>query len=251
MRFTILFLTALLVGCGGGGNDGPPPPPPNDSAGGIWQGTRPSGTEIVVFVSETGEFRMLDPFGNVGHGTLTVSNQTEINIQYEIFAPFGGTIFDGSESSSCTATGTIDERIVLPITTACVSSLGTNFGGDIELTYQDVYARNSSLAEIAGSYDNQGEVWTIDGAGLVFEQNSQTGCVLDGQVSIIDASWNLYDATFTTNSCAGSFAPLNGARWNGLVALAMDDTGRDVLIGAFDTSHDFGVAGLIVALPEL
>ena len=58
------LLLGMVAGCSGS-SPAPPvqppvlPPPPvvNDSPGGVWSGTRPNGTDIIVLVSEDGGIR--------------------------------------------------------------------------------------------------------------------------------------------------------------------------------------------------
>lgn len=72
---------------------------------------------------------------------------------------------------------------------------------------------------------------TVDTSGAVFEQSTTTGCVLNGQISIIDSNWNLYAITLDGANCQGIFESLNGATFTGLASL-VDDMGTDILVAA-------------------
>jgi hypothetical protein len=253
MKRLLIVLACALSACGGdsfNSMDDYELPEPNLSPGGVWAGTRANGTEIVVLVTETGEFRMLDPFGNVGFGQVTVSNIDEISVTYNIAPPFQGTIFDGSTGASCTAEGLFEERVSMDFETACTSTTGTSFGGPVSLALSDISPRMSSLAVISGSYDDGGDVLTIDSAGEIFEQSTTTGCVINGEVGIVEPNWNLYAATLTTDNCEDEFTSLNGRTWEGVVTL-VDDQGVDIVFGGFHTDVDGTDVGLLIALPRL
>ncbi len=88
------------------------------------------------------------------------------------------------------------------------------------------YDRGSDLATIEAVYttfDIFGDTssFVIDAAGVIIGQ-SVAGCVLNGQVTIIDAAFNAYDVTLDVASCGG----LDGM-YDGLGAsqdeVAMDD----------------------------
>ena len=135
MRRIGLMSVLVLTACGGGsGGSGPaagiqPPPPTlvNASPGGIWTGTRPNGTSIIVLISEAGEMRILDEFGNQGFGTVQVTNQTDVTSSYQIAPPFGDSIIDGSSSATCNLSGSIQERVSIDYTIECTTSLGGTF----------------------------------------------------------------------------------------------------------------------------
>ena len=227
----LIFLGGCASSCSSGGSSPPPPPPPNAEPGGIWFGLRPNGTEFVAFISEEGHIRTLDPFGNQGFGTVTVTNQTDISAAYKLVPEFGGTIIDGSDFADCTFAGTLQERQSMTYVVDCVTSLGGQLGGpDIVVTYDPAYEMDSSIARIAGTFQNQqGDIVTIDVSGAIFVQSSLTGCVVNGQVSLIDTDWNMYGVSATTELCEGNAAPLNGASWSGLAVIAVID-GMDIVV---------------------
>ena len=94
-------------------------------------------------------------------------------------------------------------------------------------TFDNSYDRGSDLTTIAAvytSFDIFGDMssFAIDNTGAIFG-NSSAGCVLNGQVTIIDAAFNAYDVTLDVANCAG----LNGM-YDGLGIsqddIVMDDT---------------------------
>jgi len=52
--------------------------------------------------------------------------------------------------------------------------------------------------------------------GGLFSQDSVSGCVLNGTVSVINASYNAYKIQFDYASCTGQAAALNGIQFSGL-----------------------------------
>jgi len=255
-RYSVLiWLAACNSGDDGAGGSVPPPlspPPPAtmQSPGGIWTGTRPNGTDIIVLISETSEMRIVDAFGNQGFGQVVVSNQTDIASDYLLAPPFGGSLIDGSDSGSCMLNGIVQERQSIDYEVECMTALGGVFGGTILLTYDPVYDMDSSLARVAGMYDMQGDVLTVDVNGALFVQNSQTGCVANGQVALLDIEWNLYDVSMTTENCQGSSAPLNGANWEGLATILIAPGAEAVLVG-LTAGVDGLPVSLILALPPI
>jgi len=257
IRYLVL---GMLAGCSGSSPAPPvqppvPPPPPvmNDSPGGVWSGTRPNGTGIIVLVSEDGDIRIIDAFGNQGFGQLDVTNQTDIAASYALAPPFGGSIVDGSDSGACDLTGTLAERLSMTYDVACTTSLGGAFGGTISLTYDPVYEMDSSIARIAGNWDMQGDVLTIDVNGALFMQSSQTGCVWNGQVTLLDTDWNLYAMSATAESCQGPSAPLSGTTWDGLVTilLAPGEPQLEALVGGLTADVDGLPASNVLGLPRI
>ena len=74
----------------------------------------------------------------------------------------------------------------------------------------------SSLATVAGNYDDFGQVVTVGNDGAIFQQDANTGCTMNGQVSIINASYNVYRLSFSYANCQGAYAPVNGSTFSGL-----------------------------------
>lgn len=239
-RFTIVFLgLAMFLGaCGGGGYGGggdggygDAPPVTNQAIGGAWVGTDGNGLEILGLSTETGRMHWLAPAtGEQGFGTGTVSG-SNVTINYTYVAPFGYTLADGSTFATCTATGTIQQRQSLAVTISCSTGNGGSFNNSATLAYDSLYDRDSSLATIAGNYDDFGNVLNVSSSGVIFEQIPATGCVVNGQVSIIDSRYNSYDVSITYSSCAGANAILNGATFTGLGILDNTVSPEQAIVG--------------------
>ena len=107
--------------------------------------------------------------------------------------------------------------------------------------------RNSSLATIAGNYDDgAGNVLNIAADGTVFEQDAGTSCVTNGQVSIYNSAFNLYSIVFDLGNCMGQDATLNGSTFRGWATLDNTVAPEQLLIAA-----DGDVGGNIVSIVEL
>jgi len=245
----LIVAMAGLSACGGGGGSSaapppPPPPPPVDQAiGGAWVGTDSSGLEIFALSTESGRVHWVIPStGEQGFGTGSV-NGSAVTINYTYVAPLGFTLADGSTSATCSATGTIQERQSIAVTTNCTTSLGGSFSTSASLNYDPLYDRDSSLSVIAGNYDDFGLVINISASGVVFEQDPSTGCVVNGQVNVIDSQFNAYDVSITYSNCVGNFAILNGATFTGLAILDNTTTPEQLTVGMTGA-----VGGVIVSV---
>lgn len=243
----MLFLASSITACGGGGGGGSgdsaaPPPAADEAIGGIWVGTDSSGTEIVALSTESGRVHWVSAeTGEQGFGTGSVDGSA-VTFNYTYVAPLGASLSDGSSSANCVATGTIQERQSLTVTTNCTTDSGGSFSNSASMAYDSLYDRDSSLAIIAGNYDDAGLTFNIAGNGVIFEQDPDTACVLNGQVTIIDPQFNAYDMSVTLSSCQGEFSILNGAAFTGLATLDNTITPEVIVIAQTGT-----VEGIIVS----
>jgi hypothetical protein len=235
---TILFLLTIAA-CGGGGGGGPIlggsdasiTPFPDQAFGGIWTGTDSNGLEILALTTETGRLHWVaQDTGEQGYGTGSVS-ALSATIDYTYVAPLGFTLADGSASASCRGGGTVEERVSLYVDAICTTASGSTFNNTATLAYDALYDRDSSLALIAGNYDDFGLVVNVSGDGVVFEQDPNTGCVVNGQISVIDAEFNAYDVSITYSNCLGNTAILNGATFTGLGTLDNSAAPETAVVG--------------------
>ena len=203
--------------------------------------------DIDCAVAETLEFFcVLTNTGNavatVG-GTVQVMNNTEVSGSGTLYAVPGSTLADGSTFASVTiSAGTVSTANTLDVTVEAAGTTST-----ITTTYDTIiYERASDFATIAAAYqtfDIFGEAssFVIDAAGVISGQSAN--CVLAGQVTIINAAFNVYDVSVDvtdTAACAVGTGTYNGL---GLSAddMVMDDA---FIFGAFTT--DMAIAGQAV-----
>src|SRR5262252_2726090 len=207
---SIAFLVAVgLSACGGGGGgsgDPPPPPPPtNQSAGGIWttQYTVTSGAnngdliDAKAIVDEQGDFYFFALNNNTGCSSLGFGQASVSGSAVTATSDWGLVVWttvngvtpncvepDGSTYGTGSITGTVAQRATLTLTDTDTTANGTMFSPTTTTwTYNSLYSQPSSLATIAGNYTDGSATLSIDGNGVIFEQDSN-GCVLNGQVSI-------------------------------------------------------------------
>jgi hypothetical protein len=233
-----------LAACGGGSSSGggtpPPPPATTQSVGGIWtsQYTVTSGANtgdvinVQGIASETGQYFAYSKntsngcaglaFGQLSVNGSNVSGSEDAAIVRYSTAVGGATSCvypDGSTSATGTITGTVSQRASLMLTATGTTSLGGALPAEATtFAFSSLYLNASSLATIAGNYSDGGPIMTVDANGAIFEQDPN-GCVLSGQVSIINSSYNAYGIQLTFANCTGTSASLNGVVASGLVTL--------------------------------
>ena len=221
-----------------------------EDVGGIWTGSDDTGLEIYAISRDAGGMRWVIPAtGEQGFGFASAVG-TSLEIYYTYVAPLGSSLSDGATSANCTATGTIAERDHIDVRTWCDTTANSRFENSALLTYSALYDRDSSLATIAGNYDDQGLVLNVNGAGEIFEQNPESGCIMSGQVSIIDSRYNAYDIWITYSDCVGDAAALNGTRFSGLGTLD-DSVNPEQLFVALVGDVDGLTYSVVYVLPKL
>ena len=239
----MLPVIAAVSACGGGSSssDPPPTPPTNQSVGGIWttQYTVTSGPntgdtiKAAAIVTESGQFyysarNQNNGCADIGFGQASVTgnsisgNLNGASVQYTTIAGVNTacTYPDGSTSAPGTISGTVSQRSSMTLTLTATTSMGTALGSDTETwTFSNIYDESSSLATVAGNYTDGSDTLSINSNGAIFEQDPTTGCVLNGQISVIDAQYNAYSVSVTFASCTGNAAAANGLTMTGLATL--------------------------------
>jgi hypothetical protein len=223
----------FVVSCGGGGGGGGGLSASNASPGGIWRGTDSiSGLQVVGLVTEDGEFHFIrsDKVQYVGTAS-TFGNSISAN--GEGFVPFGSAFPDGSVHGTGTASGTIQARTSTNLNTQFKTDAGTVSSGTLSLTFDALYNRPSSLGTISGTFTDTstGVAVTVDSTGAVFAQNPSTGCILNGTVSVLNASYDAYRVQYSFANCQGQAAVLNGVQFSGLATLDNTTTPERAIVG--------------------
>ena len=184
--------------------------------------------QVGCIVAETMEFvcvtrNAADEFIASAQGTVQIANLNQVTGSGTLYAAPGFTLNDGSTFAALTiSAGTVSEGNTLDFT---VDAAGTT--STVSTFFDAIYNRGSDLATVAAVYttfDIFGDMssFTIEANGVI-TGNSVAGCVLNGQVTIIDAAFNAYDVALDVANCAG----LNGM-YDGLGLsdddIVMDDT---------------------------
>lgn len=252
-KISITLSVLILSACGGGGDSSPPSVPPpvaNQSPGGIWLGVDSIGQDIVALVTETGRFHFIADLSSQGAGVLSVSNGNDVDGNFDLVTESGFVFADGTTLANCALSGTVNERQTLTVTVNCTTTAGLQTQTTVALAYEPLYDRNSSLATIAGMFDDgAGGIVTIIAAdGTIFEQDPVSGCVTNGQVRIINSNFNAYDIETGFSNCTGQAAILNGATFVGIGVL--DNTVNPELLVIGLTGVVSGVLISIVAIQQ-
>jgi len=228
----------LLSGCGGGSGStlggGDPNNPTSVSPGGIWRGTESiSGLQVTGLVDESGNFHFLRGDG-VQYVGIAAVNGTSLSANLEGIVPLGFAFPDGSAHGTGSITGTLQARKTITATTQFKTDLGSaSQAGTLNLTFDALYNRASSLTTLSGNFATSAGnvVVTVGSNGSLFSQDPNTGCVLNGSASIINAIYNVYKVTFDYASCAGQTAPLNGVQFSGVAMLDNTVVPERILLG--------------------
>jgi hypothetical protein len=189
--------------------------------------------KAVAVVSESGELYFAarnqnNGCADVGFGQASVTGDAisgNINIASVQYTTMPGvttscTYSDGSTSGTGAISGTLTQRSSMTVTTTGTTSMGTALGSDTETwTFSSSYDTASSLATVAANYTDGSDTLSINGNGVMFEQDPATGCVLNGTISIINAQYNAYSVSFVLSNCTGTAAAANGVTFTGLATL--------------------------------
>ena len=240
-KILLLLLMVVVSSCGGSnGSAGPNQAPvANVSPGGIWSGPDSSGRDIIALITEAGRFHFINEDLSQGSGVLSVTNGNQISGNFQLVTQLGFTFVDGTTSANCTFTGSVVERQTITASVNCTTTAGLQTQVTATLAYEALYDRDSSLAMVSGNYQAVQEVLNVAGDGTMFSQNAGTGCVVNGQIAIINAAYNAYDVSFTYSNCDGQEAILNGSTFTGLALL--DNTALPEEIGIAVTGDVAGV----------
>jgi hypothetical protein len=240
----VMCSCGLLAGCFGDGG-GAPLAPTNESPGGIWNGTdSQTGRAVLGLVTESGQFHFIREDGTQYVGNVTTKG-TSGSGTFDGYAPFGTTFLDGSTHGAGTVAGTIQQRSSFAATTQFTTDKGASYPDSMSMTFDPLYNQPSSLATIAGNYTEAGTgtVFSVDGAGMIFAQEGAAiGCVINGRVSIIDATYNAYAISLSYASCVGQYAVLNGLTLTGLATLDNKALQERAIIGLHGSSGATKVA---------
>jgi hypothetical protein len=254
-----LSCTIALAGCGGGGGEAAPsattppssggsqvPAPTRNAVGGIWEGTIPGlGVSVIGLVAENGEFHFIQSDEVQYFGTVSASGST-VSGSYVGVTPVGFAFLDGSLTGTGTLAGSVLGQGTMSLQSAFRTALGSQNATNFTLAYDRLYERASALGTIAGNYRDPGTsaVVNVNAAGVVFSQDATTGCVINGQISIIDGRFNAYRVEYTFSGCRGSESVLNGTTARGLAALDNTVSPESAIIGVVNAAARYSYTGV-------
>lgn len=236
IKWTVVTsLLLVLAGCGGGSSGGSPMTGQGGSPGGIWTGTDSgTGLAVTVLITEAGQAQVIRADGAQYFGNLTVSNTNAISAQLYGIAPYGETFPDGSVHGTGNVSGTLAPRSSAQVSASFTTDKGESTTSSVSLVFQPLYNGTPDVTNFAGTWTDtaNGVAVSITSSGAIFAQDPNTGCVINGQVNVVQANYNLWAAEIDYANCQGSAAALNGLQFAGFVEL----NGNQILAGLQDKS---------------
>ena len=195
--------------------------------------------EFICIISDTNTGALLGG----ANGTFSV-NGDQVTGAGNLYAAPGETLADGSMIAPLTlSAGTVVEDASLDLT---VTSSG--LGIAVTSLFDDTYNRAADLATVTAVYsmfDIFGDMssFAIDAAGDISGQ-SMAGCVLSGQVSVIDAAANVYGVNLVVTD-VGTCGALVGT-YDGFGSSQDEATMDDSFIFAVFVDGQLMIAGLAI-----
>jgi hypothetical protein len=229
-------------------------------AAGIWLGTdATSGQTVEGFIAESGEAHFFRADGVQYVGTATVSGSA-LSMTLQGFVQFGTQFPDGSTTGAGTFSGTLASGATLAGVFQFTTTGGTSGASTWSLSFDSSYDMAGSLGAVSGNYSELtgvlstgldpllGTSLTIAPGGQVFAQGSPTGCVLNGMITNATPGRNLYQVSYTLQSCTGTYAPLNGVSFTGFATLNTSAAFSELLVVAAGSSPSGEGFGILLAL---
>jgi hypothetical protein len=230
---------------------------------GIWTGTDAvSGLDLVGIVNTEGQnnpvgqavFVRAD--GQQYTGAVTAL-QNNISGSLESYAQFGTGFPDGSTFGVGSLGGTVTTEGSLDGTFSLTTLNNTTTTTTWSLVYDKIYTNPSSLSAIAGTYTDAstndpsyGATVTISGGGAISVTTPPaSGCILSGNVSINDATYNIYTINLSYASCRSGTpqAVLNGIHFTG-VGIVQSVSPNTVLVAVTGRTGALVNYGLVMSL---
>lgn len=240
-------LAALAIaGCNGSIDGGMSNPmPTNASATGIWGGTDSvTGMNVAGYIDSAGEAVFIRSDGVQFAGATQVSGDTLV-AAVVAYTNFGSTFHDGSTYGLGTLNGTVASGSTLTLALSFTTNAGTAETGSWSLTFSTLTNSGSSLNTISANYTDtaSGSVISISGNGVMSGQNPANSCVVNGTISIINSSYDIYQVSLTYQNCTGSYAVLNGLQLTGLAVFNPNTspTQMTISVAGASPSGKFGI----------
>jgi hypothetical protein len=269
VRSSVGLIGAVLglasAGCGGGSSSSS-----GGSPSGVWMGEdSTNGLNIVGLVDATGagDFIRADGAQFIGQAAQSGSN-TSFALQgvTEFGSAFGS---GGPTYGSGTFTAAVDSGeggSSMAGTLSFTPNGGSAASWQWTMDFDVIYSAASSLALISGNYTDpttvvadgvdplQGASISITTAGVISGQNPNNSCVINGSVSVVNAAADIYQVSYTLQSCVdtstGTYSALNGVSFTGLTY--RDPTYNPVLVmfgvtGEDVAGHRYGIVSQLSA----
>jgi hypothetical protein len=216
----VLSATLLFSSCNSSGLGGDSSSTTDQSATGVWSGTDSvSGFTVSALINSAGEATFVRSDGIQFTGSAQVSGST-LAVTVDGYSDFPNSFSDGSTYGIGTLDGAVTSGSSITATLTFNTNGGTAISGSWSLNYLSQSNTASSPAAISGNYTDTSTnaVLSITSSGVMTSQGP-SNCVLNGSVSTGDTSHNIYEVSYTYESCSGSYAGLNGVQFTGLASL--------------------------------
>ncbi len=238
----VALLALALAGCGGsdlssdgGSSSGSSS---NQSAAGIWSGTdSSSGLSLTAIIDSAGAADFIRSDGLQYVGSVQVDGST-LAATLDGYTQFGTQFSDGSIAGVGTLNATVSSGDSISGTLDFTTSDNSASSSTWTLSFDAIYNNGSALSAISGNYTDgstndpsNGATFSISGTGAITAQNASDGCVLNGQVTVQNASYDAYQVAYTLASCSGSYAVLNGIAFTGLAVLNSGVSPPQIVMG--------------------
>jgi hypothetical protein len=243
------FTAFTIAGCNGTAYGGMSPMPTTASATGIWGGTDSmTGLSVAGYIDSAGEAVFIRADGVQFVGATQVSGNTVV-AAVVAYANFGSTFSDGSTYGLGTLNGTVATGNTLSLSLSFTTNGGAAESGSWSLTFSSLTNSGSSLNTISANYTDtaSGSVISIAGDGVVTGQNPANSCVVNGTVTIINSSYDIYQVSLSYQNCTGSYAVLNGLQLTGLAVVNPNTSPTQLTISVAGASPS-GKFGLVLYL---
>jgi hypothetical protein len=231
---------------------------------GIWTGTdNTTGLALMGIVNTqgqanpTGQAVFFRADGQQYTGAVTAL-QNNISGSLQSYSQAGTTFPDGSTFGVGALGGTVTTEGSLDGTFTLTTLNKTQTTTTWSLVYDKIYTNPSSLGAIAGTYTDAstndpsyGATVTIGSGGAISVATPPaSGCVLSGQVTVSDATYNIYTISLSYTGCGSSTpqAVLNGIHFTGVGTIDNTITPNQVLIAVTGISSKQISYGLVMTL---
>jgi len=221
-----ICVASALAGCGGGtlgesSASSSGSTTGNAVATGIWTGTDSvTGQQVAAFVNSAGQSFFYRNDGVLFTGTLQVSDNT-LSVSVDGYSAFPATFTDGSDFGLGSLSGMVTTGSAMTATLSFTTNGGTALTGDWTFSFDALSTTGSSLMAISGAYTDAttGLALQISSLGAITTVTQASDCVLSGTVSTSDASYDIYQVSYTYAGCTGTYSVLNGVQFSGLAVV--------------------------------
>ena len=246
----LALLTICIAGCNCDGNSlvctfvNASTSSTTGTASGIWSGTdSASGEQLTGLINANGLADFMRSDGVQFIGTAQTSGTT-LDIALDGYTQYGYEFSDGSTFGTGTFSGTFSSGSTISGSLQFTTEDNSTLTSTWSLTFDSLYNTASSLETISGTYTDDiaavsdgvdplsGSSVTISSSGALYAQGSTDGCVANGTITVTNASYDLYQVSYTFANCAGSYAVLNDVQFTGLVELNTRASPEAMIIAA-------------------